>query len=157
MAEANDYSTIIDSNSTSADFDLLRKEENDDISKRMQDLKEGNKELECKMRSLNTKETTPKIEDVTEIINDQTQKNTSCFILQIVFFIVIPIRMCGFYYCDVLSDILQMLSLYNNCHIDFFISSLLILVTSHMITVVYVKVHSNLTRTSALFYPWIFE
>ena len=159
MAESNYYSTVIDSNSISRDITLLHKEGKDDIAKRMQKLQDRNKELEHKMReSLNIKETTPKIEDITEVSNDQTQKkNTSCFILQIVLFILIPIRMCGIYYCDVLSDILQMLSLYNNCHLDFFITSLLILVTSHMITVVYVKVHSNLTRTSALFYPWIFE
>ena len=107
---------------------------------------------------LNSKETPPQDELITEdSINQPPKKNTCCFILQIVLFIVIPIRMCGIYYCDVLSDILQMLSLYNNCHLDFFITSVLILVSSHMITVIYVKVHSNLTRTSALFYPWIFE
>ena len=157
MAESN-Y-TNIDSTSTSAETVILHKEHKDDIAKTMQNLQERNEELERKMKAiLNSKETATQDEHVTEISMNQThEKNTSCFILQIVLFILIPIRMCGIYYCDVLSDILQMLSLYNNCHIDFFITSLLILVTSHMITVVYVKVHSNLTRTSALFYPWIFE
>ena len=72
-------------------------------------------------------------------------------------FIWIPIRMCGLYYADVLSDILQMFGLYNNCHINFFLISLCIVASSYIVTVVYIKFDENLKWSKALFYPWIYE
>ena len=72
-------------------------------------------------------------------------------------FVWIPIRMCGLYYADVLSDILQMFGLYNNCHVDYFLISLGIIASSYIITVVYIKFAENLKWSKAFFYPWIFE
>ena len=72
-------------------------------------------------------------------------------------FIWIPIRICGLYYADVLSDILQMFGLYNNCHIEMFFVSFSIVVSSYFTTVFYIKYSENLPWSKAFFYPWIFE
>ena len=72
-------------------------------------------------------------------------------------FMWVPIRICGLYYADVLSDIFQMFGLYNNCHTNFFLISLGIVVSSYIVTVFYIKYSTNRKWSKAFFYPWIFE
>ena len=78
-------------------------------------------------------------------------------VIQLGKFILAPFKSCGLYYADILSDLLQTVSLYNNCHYDFFHISLTIITSSYLITVVYIKNRTNQTWTTCFFYPWSFE
>ena len=74
-----------------------------------------------------------------------------------VFFLLIPIKMFGLYYADILSDILQTVSLYNNCHSTICALSVGIILLSYVITTVYIKFTENLMSSKAFLYPWLFE
>ena len=74
-----------------------------------------------------------------------------------VFFLLIPIKMFGLYYADILSDILQTVSLYNNCHSSICALSVGIILLSYVITTVYIKFTENLRWSKAFLYPWLFE
>ena len=84
-------------------------------------------------------------------------QNVFWFLKTFALFIWIPIRIWGLYYADVLSDFVQMFSLYNNCHTNFFFISFGIIFSSYLITVAYIKFSENMKWSKAFFYPWIFE
>ena len=67
-------------------------------------------------------------------------------------FLVVPVRMCVLYYMDILSDILQSFGLYMNCHDKFFLVSISIIVSSYMVTVLYVKFVLKCSWCEAIFY-----
>ena len=69
----------------------------------------------------------------------------------------IAMKMFGLYYADVLSDILQTVSLYNNCHKMICAISVGIITSSYVITSLCIKFTKNLKWSSALFFPWVFE
>ena len=62
--------------------------------------------------------------------------------------------MVGLYYSDVLSDLFQTISFYNNCHFRYFGVSITIIVTSYIITAVFVKLTTKWTWTQAFKFPW---
>ena len=61
------------------------------------------------------------------------------------------------YHFDILSDVLQMHTLKENCHYAFFGCSIAILVVSFMVTAVYVKYHFNVSWFEAISYMRKFE
>ena len=61
------------------------------------------------------------------------------------------------YHLDILSDVLQMHTLKENCHYLFYGSSIAILVVSFMVTAVYVKHHFNVSWFEAICYVRKFE
>ena len=67
-------------------------------------------------------------------------------------FLVVPVRMCVLYYMDILSDILQSFGLYMNCHDKFFLVSISIIVSSYMVTVLYVRFVLKCSWCEAIFY-----
>lgn len=71
--------------------------------------------------------------------------------------LVVPIRICGLYYADIISDILQSINLRYNCHYDLFGLSLGIVVTSYVTTTIYLKFQENLEWSRAIKYPYIYS
>ena len=68
-------------------------------------------------------------------------------------FLFVPLRMCVLYYLDILSDIMQSIGLYENCHEKYFSVSMSIIVSSYMITVLYVKfMFVELSWCESIFY-----
>ena len=67
------------------------------------------------------------------------------------------LKMFGLYYADVLSDILQTVSLYNNCHRMICAVSVGIITSSYAITALCIKFTKNWKWSSAVFFPWVFE
>ena len=78
-------------------------------------------------------------------------------VIQLGKFILAPFKSCGLYYADILSDILQTVSLYNNCHSTICALSVGIILLSYVITAVYIKFTENLMFSKAFLYPWRFE
>ena len=72
-------------------------------------------------------------------------------------FLLVPLRMCVLYYMDIMSDVLQSIGLYMNCHKNYFSVSLAIMLSSYMITTFYVKIMLGYSWCKAIFYPWKFE
>ena len=67
------------------------------------------------------------------------------------------IKMCGLYYADILADLLQTVSLYNNCHREIWAVSVGIIALSFFTTAIYTKFAENLRWSKAILYPWLFE
>ena len=59
------------------------------------------------------------------------------------------------YYGDLLSDIINMITLHQNCHYKYFVLSLAILVLSYLTTVLYLRFNLNETWRRAVFYHGI--
>ena len=72
-------------------------------------------------------------------------------------FLLVPLRMCVLYYMDILSDILQSIGLYMNCHVKYFTVSASIIVSSYMITALYVRFSLGYKWSTSIFFPWRFE
>ena len=72
-------------------------------------------------------------------------------------FLLVPLRMCVLYYMDIMSDVMQSIGLYMNCHPNYFSVSLAIMVSSYMITTLYVKIMLGYDWCKAIFFPWRFE
>ena len=72
-------------------------------------------------------------------------------------FLLVPLRMCVLYYMDIMSDVMQSIGLYMNCHPNYFSGSLAIMVSSYMITTLYVKIMLGYDWCKSMFYPWQFE
>ena len=79
--------------------------------------------------------------------------NPYCLSLKKYFiFFLVPFRMCVLYYMDILSDIMQSIGLFNNCHVKFFSVSLSIILSSYMITVLYVRFVLRCSWSKSIFY-----
>ena len=72
-------------------------------------------------------------------------------------FLLVPLRMCVLYYMDILSDILQSIGLYMNCHVKYFSVSASIIVSSYMLTALYVRFSLGYKWSTSIFFPWRFE
>ena len=72
-------------------------------------------------------------------------------------FLLLPLRMCVLYYLDILSDIMQSIGLYMNCHVRYFSVSLSIIVSSYLITALHVKFSLKYSWCESIFFPWQFE
>ena len=59
------------------------------------------------------------------------------------------------YYGDLLSDIINMITLYQNCHYKYFVLSITILVVSYFTTALYLKFNLNESWRRAVFYHGI--
>ena len=65
-----------------------------------------------------------------------------------------PILSYGLYYCDIISDILFMVTLFLNCHTFYCTTSLSIILLSYATTVVFMKFKLNIKFKQALCYPF---
>ena len=65
-----------------------------------------------------------------------------------------PILTYGLYYCDIISDILFMVTLFLNCHTFYCTTSLSIISVSYATTVVFLKFKLNIKFKQALCYPF---
>ena len=68
--------------------------------------------------------------------------------------IIGPILSYGLYYCDIISDILFMVTLFQNCHTFYCTTSLSIILLSYATTVVFMKFKLNIKFKQALCYPF---
>ena len=69
-----------------------------------------------------------------------------------IIFLLVPLRMCLLYYMDILSDIMQSIGLYMNCHPRYFSVSISIVFTSYLITVLYVRLVLRCSWSRSIFY-----
>ena len=79
--------------------------------------------------------------------------NVKTFIL----FALIPIRICGLYFMDVTSDLIQMLNLYKNCLNGLCAVSIGIVVSSYITTLLYIQFFEGFKWSKALSFPFIFR
>ena len=87
---------------------------------------------------------------------DQASDSNSCLKIfwNFLLFLAFPIRMVVLYYSDILSDLFQTVNFYNNCHIRYFSVSLGIIISSYIITAVFVKLTSKWSWLQSLCFHW---
>ena len=88
-----------------------------------------------------------------ESCDAKTEQSTFWFIKTLLLFLLIPFRMCGLYIMDIVSDIIQIISLYKNCHSDFSGLSFGIIMSSYFTTSLFIKFDQNSKLSKAFAYP----
>ena len=69
--------------------------------------------------------------------------------------LLIPIRTLALYYTDILSDIAQTFTLFNNCHADYGAYSIAIIGTSYISVAFYTKFVDGENWSKSFKYPFI--
>ena len=68
--------------------------------------------------------------------------------------VIRPVLTSGLYYSDLITDILMTINLYRNCHIKYFITSMVILPVHYFTTVLFLKFRTKTDWTAAFIYPY---
>ena len=88
-------------------------------------------------------------------MGEETTNRTSIwYIKTFILLLLIPVRTFALYYIDILSDIAQTFSLFNNCHIDYGLISFAIIASSYFLLAVYTKFVENIKWFQSYLYPY---
>ena len=70
--------------------------------------------------------------------------------------VIRPVFTSGLYYSDLITDILMTINLYRNCHIKYFITSMVILPVHYFTTVLFLKFRTKNDWKTAFNYPYYY-
>ena len=65
-----------------------------------------------------------------------------------------PIRVYGAYFYDVITDTLQAITLFLNCHLKYGLASIALIVISYITTVIHLICSLNINPLDAVCYPY---
>ena len=103
-----------------------------------------------------------RLESVTYLLTTFSENTRVMLIKQSLFwyiktfalFLLIPIRMFALYYMDILSDVAQTFTLFNNCHGDYGAISFAIIASSYLFSSIYIKLVDNLKWFQSFMHPY---
>ena len=99
----------------------------------------------------------PTISENGECQDEVPQKTWYTNIKRYFIFLLVLLQMSGLHDMAILSDIMQGLGLYMNCHVKYFTLSLSIIVSSYLITIIYVRFSFECSWCQSIFFPLQFE